>query len=394
MQDLKEENNANARQKICEPPKLHVEWDRFDQDPAADIKAALQRPTCWGVYGRKGKGKSSLVETIADKHSKVIDLFGSRDNESLSWCRSNRADSVLFLKGIGTEIKSQWPSENVLDVTIEQMQKYKVVLSCSAFYLNPKEEFYSLGVFMDKFYHRIHYDPKDIWCVAIREAANLLYSRQCLGDRQTEAKAMITYMLREMRHHGIALALDSIRWGALDIDIRELADYTFLKGQGIKGLPDELRWLYRWYDPFGIMRMGTEKFILLSQDGPIGHGTCMMPYWHKQEGEDLLNLFNIHVTHTDTPEQTDTGQHHMNPYEHAQIVKARHERKLSMAKLGVEFTRSTKTIKDTLDRHNRAVESIGQCDLCTNTHSALNKTYVPTERTDLTKLEPALSTKP
>jgi hypothetical protein len=375
-------------------PVIDVEWDRFENDPAADLKKALSEATCWGVCGRKGKGKSSVVETIASKYPKVIDLFGARDNEALSWCRTEeRGDSVLFLKGLGTEIKSKWDSVNILDVTLEQMQKYKAVISCASFYQSPKEEFYGLGLFMEKFYHRIHYDPKDIWCIAIREGANLLYSRQSVGDRQAEAKAQICYMFREMRHHGIALAIDSIRWRALDIDIRDLADYTFMKGQGIKGLPDELTWLYSWFDPYGIMRMGKEKFILVSQDGPIGHGSCSYPYWHKEEGEDLLKKFNIEINYSEAPEHNETGQNHINPYEHANIIQARLEKNLSMAKLGVEYRRSSKTIKDTIDRHNRAIQSIGQCELCTSTKSLLNKTLVPTERPGATtdKLEPALA---
>jgi hypothetical protein len=375
-----------------ELPYIDIEWDRFEDDPAADLKAALSRPTCWGICGKKRKGKSVVVETLASKYPKVIDLFGARDNEGLAWCRcEEKADSILFLKGIGTEIKSKWDSVNTIDVTIEQMQKYKAIISCSAFYQKPKEEFYAIGVFMEKFYKRIHFDPKDIWSIAIREGANLLYSRQTLGDRQAEAKAQMTYMLREMGHHGIALIIDSIRWRALDIDIRDLADYTLMKGQGITGLPDELKWLYNWYDPYGVMRMGKEKFILISQDGPIGHGSCSYPYWHKEEGEDLLKIFDIEVKYSDAPEQVDNGQNHMNPYEHAQIIQTRYEKKMSYNKLGIEYSRSTKTIKDTIDRHNRAIQAIGQCELCTGTKSLLNKTLIPTDRPDKTVLEPALT---
>lgn len=366
-------------------PTIHVDWDRFENDPAANLKEGLKRSTCWGVYGRKGKGKSVLLETIACKYPKVIDLFGARDNEGLAWCRSDRGDSILFLKGMGTEIKSKWPSENILDVTLEQLSKYKAIISCAAFYASPREEFYGVGKFCEKFYFRWHYDPVDNWCLIIREAANLLFSRQTVGDNQGEAKAIITYFLREMRHHGIASAIDSIRWHALDIDVREIADYTFLKGQGIRGLPKELHWLYNWYDPYGVMRMGKEKFIILSQEGPIGHGTCTQPFWHKQEGEDLLRLFDIDVTYSDAPEQSDNGQHHMNPYEHAQIIQARYENHLSYAKLGTEYKRSTKTIKDTIDRHNRSIEGIGQCTLCTSTKSLLNKTFIPTDRADTIK---------
>jgi len=360
-------------------PTLTVEWDRFEDDPATNLKDALQRPTCWAVCGRIGKGKSSLVELIGSKYPKVIDLFGARDNESLSWCRSDRAGSILFLKGVGVQIDSSWPSENTLDVTIEQMQKYDAVVSCPSFYSTVKEEFYDIGMFMEKFYKRLHYDVKDVWCVVVREAANLLSSRLCIGETQTEAKAMMVYMLRQMRHHGVALALDSIRWKAVDIDIRDLAAYTFMKGQGIKGLPDDLKFLYNWFDPFGVMRMGKEKFILMSEDGPIGHGTATMPYWHKQEGEDLLRLFDIEVKYPDSLPQADSGQRHVNPYEHAKIVQVRYEKHLSYGKLGTEFSRSTKTIKDALDRHNRLIESMGQCTVCMTARCTLKDTYIPAD---------------
>jgi hypothetical protein len=40
------------------------------------------------------------------------------------------------------------------------------------------------------------------------------------------------------------LALDSVRFFSIDIDIRTLADYLILKSQGMQGLSRDLKWLY------------------------------------------------------------------------------------------------------------------------------------------------------
>jgi len=45
------------------------------------------------ILGTRGSGKSSLLETFGgyylQKNHKILDLFGSRDGESLGWLRSS-----------------------------------------------------------------------------------------------------------------------------------------------------------------------------------------------------------------------------------------------------------------------------------------------------------------
>jgi hypothetical protein len=48
-------------------------------------------------------------------------------------------------------------------------------------------------------------------------------------------------MIREARHMGLVLGFDSIRYYAIDIDIRNLADYLILKAQGVQGLARDLQ---------------------------------------------------------------------------------------------------------------------------------------------------------
>jgi hypothetical protein len=227
---------------------------------------------------------------------------------------------------------------------------------------------------MQKLWMRLSWNQP--WCLLIREAANLIYSRIAIGDSQAQAKNYIIYVLREMRHCGYALAMDSIRWFSIDIDARSIADYTFLKAQGIEGLPENLRFLYRYFRPFGIMRMGVEKFALISRAGPIGFGKSTCPYWHKKEHEDLLRLFNIKVHYNEMPDLGDKGASHVGDYEHVRIVQVRYESPESergMEKIAEKIGRSSRTVFKHITYHNNTVRTLGECDRCARVKSLLSK---------------------
>jgi len=211
------------------------------------------------------------------------------------------------------------------------------------------------------------------WAVQIREAANLLYSRVSIGDSQQQAKNYIIYVMREMRHCGYALSMDSIRWYSVDIDMRTIADYTFIKAQGIEGLPGELRFLYRWFDPFGVMRMGVDRFAVVCRKGPIGFGHSGLPSWHKQENENILNLLDIQVKYSDLPDTGEKGLSHVGDYEHVRIVQARFETKEGMEKLAEKIGRSSRTVHKHITYHNATIQTLGECDRCARVKSLLSK---------------------
>ena len=358
-----------------ERPTITIDWVRFPHDPSAYLGRATKKASAFAVYGGRGEGKSSLLENLSNNYATIIDIFGSRDNESLAWCRSPRKDSVLFLKGQSVEISSQWPSVNAVDVTLKQMSEYKAVVTCSAFYNDLHEEWFNLAQIMNTCWKRTHWDIP--WCLAIREASNLLYSRTSLGDNQANAKNYIVYVLREMRHSGFAITLDSLRWFSIDIDIRTLADYTFLKAQGIEGLPDNLHWLYQYFDPYGVMRMGVEKFVVITRKGSVGCGTSTMPPWHKQETEDMLKLLNIEVKHGEAVNLGEKASS-VGDFEHVKIINARNEKgpkdkPLSMGLLAKKLNRSSRTIMLHLDHHNDAVLRDGECEKCRRAKSPLSK---------------------
>ena len=65
---------------------IQVKWVRGSE------KVSFNRPYVWFVLGVRGCGKSSFLETIGAYHIKkgnaVLDVYGSRDVEALSWLRS------------------------------------------------------------------------------------------------------------------------------------------------------------------------------------------------------------------------------------------------------------------------------------------------------------------
>ena len=365
-----QETALKANTKKYSPPKITINWRRFWNDPAANLREALENTTACASYGGKGKGKSALMESLGDRYKCVFDLYGSRDNEGLAWCRSHRQNSILFLKGASTDIESSWPAKNAEDLRFADFEKYQAIISCSAFYANLREEWQTLAKVMDFIWNRNHYNT--IISLLIREAANLLYSRISMGDTQQQAKNQIIYTLREMRHCGIALEIDSIRWFAIDIDARSIADYTFLKAQGIAGLPQDLRWLYRFYKPTGVTRMRVYRFIIVSRDGPIGDGYSELPYWHKQEKENLLDLFGIKPTHGDVPNLGEKGGQ-VGDYEHVDIIKRRQETHASMESIANKLGRSSRTVHMHIEHHNRMVSMTGECDRCARVRGELTK---------------------
>jgi hypothetical protein len=345
-------------------PQITVKWDpRRGFHRYADINEALKKATAYEIVGQRNTGKSALAETIADHYPVIIDIFGSRDNEGLCWIRSHRKDSVLFLKGASAEIDCNCAHiENAKDVSIRDLSKYKATIACSQFFGSIQEEWYSLAKLMDRLWTRGSWTEP--WCVLIREAANILYSRIALGDNQYQAKNYMIYVLREMRHQGYALALDTLRTYSVDADVRNLAEYYFIKKLGIEGLTGELRFVYSYYRPKALMQLRPENFVIVSSSGPIGFGWFDEPYWHKKEHEDLLKDFDIRIKYGELPHIAESGATKVGDYEHLRIIKVRVDSGEGMEKIAEKLNRSSKTIHKHITLHNSMVQLTGECDMC------------------------------
>lgn len=352
-------------------------WIRFKET------VNYKKANCNLIQGGKETGKSALTEALAThyaeqhKDCKVLDFWGSRDNEGLSWCRSPYKDGVLFLTGDSVKVRSRWPSVKISDFSLTTCKRYKCIITVSAFYSNLTEEYNSIQKTMDELWKRTSWDH--VWTILIRELANLIYSRISVGQDQATAKAYVIYVLREMRHMGYALCADAIRQLSVDIDLRSLADYTFIKACGKEGLPKEMDYLYAYFKPFSVMRMPINQFIIVSRTGTIGRGKFECPPWHKHENENLLKLFNIDIEYGEAPDlNTKAGR--INDREHVKIVNMRHEKidgdPLSFNKLAVRCERGASTVFNVVNFHNTEIEAKGFCEKCRRMNAPLVNTKV------------------
>lgn len=317
--------------------------------------------------GLKGSGKSALLETLACHYPKIVDLFGSRDSEGLAWCRSHLKDSVLFVVGDSIEISSDWPSIPVSKVCMSDFQDYKVILSCHCFYSSGDEEFQGLNkILYDVLYHRVAWS--EVWFLMVREAANFIYSRIKISKNQSVAKADFIYLLREVRHMGYSIGVDTIRWTSIDKEVRDVSDYVFIKKVGVLGLPRDISFIYRYIEPMSLMNPKPWQFLLLSNDGPIGVGRFTKPYWHKEEKENLMRKLNIQIKYGEIPFQGSTRV--LSDFDHLALIKEYQHTK-NFSETGRNFGRSAHTVSRHIANHNKEVLSREFCRKCRRVKSEL-----------------------
>jgi hypothetical protein len=306
-----------------------------------------------------------------EKDAVVFDLFGSRDGESLAWLRSPYAKDkkILLLKGENVDVQGSFPVKPVDRLTLNDVENYDIIISSSPLHLNPDQEFYNAARLTDLLYKRLHY--KRLVYLIVREAANFYYSRLKVSDNQVQAKANMIYMIREARHVGLALGLDSIRYYAIDIDIRNLSDYLILKSQGVQGLASDLHWLYSYYDPSVVMNVPKPFFIIMSQTGALGLGEFPYHTWHKEEKENIVDAVGLKVEYGESlREGENKGTFKtVGDKEHSEIVRAYIEGS-GMQKIADQMNRSTRTIQKHILDHNSAVKRSGFCALCKRTNSS------------------------
>lgn len=259
----------------------------------------LKRPNVFFGLGARGSGKSAFLELIASKYldngGKVIDLFGSRDGEGLAWLRSPYAKEkrIILLRGSLVEVKSEHANIDAAKFSFSDLEKGDIFISASPLYESIDAEFNAVNRVIDVLYKRHHW--RDPIFLIMREASNLIYSRIKITKSQSMAKGETIYLMRESRHAGLALGLDSIRHTAIDVDLRSLTDYLIIKNTGMHGLPDDLHWVYRTFDPVQLRRFKPNEFILIDRHGHLGLGTFTLPSWHKREAEDILDVTGVQL---------------------------------------------------------------------------------------------------
>jgi len=273
------------------------------------------------------------------------------------------------LKGENVDVKCSYPTKLAESLTLSDFDKYDIIISASPLYLNIDQEFSDAAKIEDVLYRRLHYNRLIYLCC--REASNFYYSRLKVSDNQTYAKAQMIYLIRESRHMGVSLGLDSIRYYAIDIDIRSLSDYLLLKAQGVQGLSKDLRWLYRYVVPSVLRHLNSNRFVIVTRGGAIGYGTFPEVSWHKKEKEDILKAVDVEVEYgTPQLESLYKGTYKtVSDREHARIVETYDREGIGMVALGQKLSRSSRTIKVHLEFHNNEIARIGSCSTCKRAQS-------------------------
>lgn len=331
---------------------------------------SFHRPHTYFILGVRGSGKSSLLEHLGELYLEeghsILDLFGSRDGENLAWLKSPWAESkkTLLICGDNVDVEAQWDVKNVSKVKLEDFEKYDILISSSPLYSTPSDEFQQVARLTDLMYKRMSW--KRIIYVIVREASNLFYSRLKVADNQTSAKAEMIYLIREARHMGVALGLDTLKYTSIDIDIRAVTDFLIFKSQGIMGFPRDLNWIYGYVEPHATRRMPPENFIILSQSGSLGLGAFPKIQWHKQERENILHSVGIQLEFGDEIQYSKSRGTFttVGDLEHIEIINAYLDETLSMAKIGKVKGRSSATVKGQIDRHNDAIVRSQFCPIC------------------------------
>lgn len=344
---------------------MRIRWVRGSE------RISFNRPHVWFCLGVRGSGKSSFLEKIAcyylDKGHGILDLFASRDSENLAWLRSPYAKDKKFLLVHGETVdvvESPCDTKPAAKVVLSDFEKYDFVISSAALYLNPDDEFLNAARLTDKIYKRLSW--KKLIFMMIREASNLYYSRLKLVENQIFAKSQMIYLIREGRHCGLALGLDTLRFYSVDIDIRSLSDYIILKSQGMMGLTKDLKWVYRFFHDYVIRDMPPQYFFILSRRGAVGQGMFKQIPWHKREKENILKAVGIECKYGEPIEEAQyRGTYRtVGDKEHAEMIKLYIEAGLSVDRIAERLKRSSRTSWKHVKHHNSMIEKTGSCPAC------------------------------
>ena len=357
------------KSKLIEDPRIKVRWIRGAGLPSATVD--FTKPRTHVILGPIGSGKSNLLEVIATRHAKIIDLFGSRDNEGLAWFRNKgfSKNEILLVHGESVELSgtSQADAISTRRLLLSDIERKRIIVSVHGFFGMLDEEFQGLNdIIHNTLYKRTHWSGLP-WSLNVREGANYLYSRMKVTMNQTLAKNDFVYLCRESRHMGYEVTVDTIKWTSIDLDIRHVSDHTWIKRVGIFGLPHDIRFIYRYVDPPSLMDPPAHAFVILNSRGPIGVGRVDFAYWHKLEQEDLMQELGIHAEYGEMPDYGNLARQTVGDYEHAVLMGAYLDTR-SMGKLSLKYHRSPATIQKHIQEHDRNIGVLGYCPKCKRVH--------------------------
>jgi len=320
------------------------------------------RPRRYLLLGLPESGKSATNEVFAERHKHILDLYGSKDDENLCWCRkTSPIDDILLIHGDNTSVDASFDTKKISDVTINDLNNYEAVVTCHSFYSSGEMKHNSITKLADQLYDRRSWKQGDIIYLIMRETMNVIYARASQGVGEKEAKADLLYFIRELRHFGFSIGADILRWTGADKELRDLADYMIFKQVGEKGLPKDKRYLYGYIHPVTFAQMKANQFVALRKDGAIAWCNNALPKYHKEEGVDLLVELGIKIEHSEEP--VDSTSQQVGDHEHIAIVQA-YQSGVSQENVGRKVKRSSSTVNFHVRKHNQEVKQYGVCEMC------------------------------
>lgn len=347
------------------PPKILIKWIRGSET------INYKRPSTYLIMGGRGSGKSSMLETIGSRYCKIIDLFGSKDAECLSWCKDTSPfKKVLFIIGRNMKVVShKYQTVYADEVTLRDFEENEVITTTYTFFNTTKEYFDALQKITTLLWDQRTYWTEP-WFLLIREAANWIYARLQVVKDSDSAKADFIQMLREARHSGLAVGVDTIRWTNIDKEVRDISDYVFIKKVGSIGLPKDLRFIYRYVNPVSLMKLKPPNFVLLTSEGNLGIGKFEYPKWHKEECENIMAEIGIETERLCQAPAVKGNT--VGILEHSQIIDI-YKRNRSLRKTAAIASRDFATVVRHIDLHNDTIKEVGYCLECRTAKSELDK---------------------
>jgi len=322
----------------------------------------FERPATYLVMGNRGTGKSSLIEVLAERHPKIIDLYGSKDNENLCWCRdTSPIDDILLVHGDNTDVESSFNTINVGKLRLSDLEDHEATVTCHAFFSSDKVKYQSLDLITKCLEQRTQWREGDLMFMAFRETMDLIYSKMSQGQGEKDAKASLLYFMRQLRHFGVSVGADMLRWTGLDKEMRDLSEYIIFKKIGWKGLPGDLSFVFNYMDPVYFRYMKHSECVILQENGNIAKGKYDLPRYHKEEGVDLLRELSIKVEHGERLIQSVETK--VGDREHREMIDY-YKDNGSMMETGQVYNRSSGTVSAHVKYHNMQVRKNGFCDRC------------------------------
>lgn len=362
---------------VAKIPDIAVRWVRGQEW----IK--FTRPNLYLVLGARGAGKSSLLEVLAIRYPKIIDMLEANDGESLCWCKPQFAKvwkaihgsepRILLLTGQTKKVICKWDTLIVTELRLDTFEEYDIIILCHKFFADEPDYFDALFTIIHLLWEERTYWTEPYFLL-IREAANWIYARLKTVKDDKMAKAEFVKQLNEARHKGLACGVDTIRFTNIDKAARDLAEYTFIKKPGRPNLPDELRWIWRYFGVF-IRKMKKDRFVLITQDENIGIGKFDGSSWHKEERENIFKDLEISVVDRETGEVSSnerTTKYSSPDLAHAKLIEA-YKVGGSVYKAEEITGKNHQTVLNHVNVHNEAVRRYGICKKCEKAECAFAK---------------------